>query len=111
MNAKRTGLIIVFLIALLLTGCGTDSNDQLKPPAVYKNPQVKITHAPTEMVVEQQPTAEASAVATDQIVSTLPDETFEEPELEDQVFIDNVENLLNQIENELERLERMDKNP
>ncbi len=111
MNAKRTGLMIAFLIAaLLMSGCGTDTKDELKPPGVYKNPQVKITHAPTELVVEQ-PTAEASPVATDAVVSSLPNEVFQEPELDDQFYLDNVESLLNQIENELERLERMDKNP
>lgn len=111
MNAKRTGLIIVFLVALLLTGCGSDTNDdQLKPPGVYKNPQVKITHAPTEVVVEQ-PTAEASPVATNEVVSNLPDPSFEEPEPEDEFFLNNVESLLTQIENELDRLERMEKNP
>ncbi len=104
MNAKRTGWIITIVIALLITGCGTDTKSELQPPSVYKNPQVKITHAPTAIVLDI-PTAEATAPATQAVANNL-----EEPEveLEDQFFLDQVEYLLNKIENELDR---MDTNP
>lgn len=104
MSAKRISLIVTLLIALLVTGCGTDSKDQLKQPSVYKNPQVRITHAPTEIVAEPA-TAEATSSATQEVVNK-PEATEIEPE--DQAFLDEVENLLNKVEDELDR---MDTNP
>ena len=105
MSAKRISLIITLLIALLITGCGTDSKDQLKQPSVYKNPQVRITHAPTEIVAEPAIAEATSEIATQEVVNN-PEATEIEPE--DQAYLDEVENLLNKVEDELDR---MDTNP
>lgn len=105
MNTKRASWITLFfiLIALLITGCGTDTKDQLKPPGVYRNPQVKITHAPTEEVVADLSTVEAIASATAEIADNSQDPELTTDE-EEQALMDKVDSLLSDIENELDRM-------
>ena len=94
--------MIAVLMALFITGCGTDSKNQLKQPSVYKNPQVRVTHAPTTVAVDSSPTditSSATEVANDLQVpeATATDE-------DDQVYLDDVDNLLNKVEDELDRM-------
>jgi len=99
MSAKRISLFFIILIGLLLTGCGTDTKSQLKPPGVYRDPQVQITHAPTE--VAEIATVEADASETAQASDPLYVEPTED---EDQALMDEIENSLNDIENDLNRM-------
>ena len=93
------------LLALSATGCGIDTNNQLKPPGVYRDPQIRITHAPTEMAVDLSLT-EAGASATVEPVAIQP---LTEPMVDDEQFLmDEIERLLNKIEG---KLDRMDLNP
>lgn len=104
MNAKRISWIITALIALFITGCGTDTKDQLKPPSVYRNPQVQITHAPTEVASEPS-TVEVSETAT----ADVTDPFYVEPTVdEEQILMDEIESSLNELEG---KLERMNTNP
>ena len=102
MSAKRISLLVT-IIGLLITGCGTDTKSQLKPPGVYRDPQVQITHAPTEMA--EIATVEADASETAQAGDPLYVEPTED---EDQALMDEIDNSLTDIEN---KLDRMNTNP
>ncbi len=103
MSAKRISLLVTIIIGLLITGCGTDTKSQLKPPGVYRDPQVQITHAPTELA--EIATVEADASETAQ----ADDPSYVEPtEDEDQALMDEIDNSLSDIEN---KLDRMNTNP
>lgn len=108
MNPKRASWIITFIIALLITGCGTGTKDQskLKPPSVYREPQVKVTHAPTEVVADPS-TIEAAPSGTVEFVENQQDSEAT-TDAEDQSLMDELDNQLTKIENDLDR---MDTNP
>lgn len=91
--------------ALLSVGCGTDTKIQLKPPSVYRDPQVRVTHDPTEIVVDLA-TIEAGASATVEPVAIQP--LTESLEDDEQYWMDEIERLFNKIEG---KLDRMDLNP
>jgi hypothetical protein len=99
--------IIPLVVALLVTGCGNDpKKDELKPPSVYRNPQVRITHAPTVVVADVATVAveaEASALPTDPVIYFNP--TEEDPEAIDMAMMDQIEALLSKIGNELDRID------
>jgi hypothetical protein len=104
MNRKLVGWIIPLVVALLVTGCGNDPKDELKQPNVYRDPQVRITHAPTVVVIDVATVeAEASAIPTDVVIYF--EETEASPEEIDQAMIDEIDALLNKIENALERID------
>lgn len=108
MNRKQVRWLIPLIMALLVTGCGNDPKTELKQPSVYRNPQVRITHAPTEVVANVATVeAEASAFPTDPMADSFDD--FEQsPEEVDQSMMAEIEALLDRIESELDR---MDTNP
>ena len=95
---------VVICIAWMATGCGgTDSNNVLKPPSVYRDPQVRVTHAPTEIATS---TMEASASATADPVAIQP---LAGPTVDDEQFLmDDIEYLLDKIER---KLDQTDVNP
>ena len=108
MSLKQTSwvwVIVAFVIGLLMTGCGTESNDPLKAPSVYKDPQVSVTRSPTEIAVElatseaEVPTEEAAAVQPLMAGPTAD---------EDQFLMDEIERLLDKIER---KLDQTDVNP
>jgi len=105
MSAKRISWIVTALIVLLMTGCGTtDTKNQLKPPSVYRNPQVQITHAPTEIASDPS-NIEVSETATADVTDPL----YAEPTIdEEQAMMDDIESSLNELEG---KLERMNTNP
>ena len=91
------------LACMMATGCGTDSNNALKPPSVYRDPQVRVTHAPTEIATS---TMEASASATVNPVAIQP---LAGPTVDDEQFLmDEIESLLDKIER---KLDQTDVNP
>lgn len=94
-------------VALLASGCDTNSNNQpLKPPSVYRDPQVRVTHAPTEIVLVPS-TIEASTSATLEPGAMI--EPVAGPTTDEQQFLmDEIERLLTRIEG---KLDRMDLNP
>jgi len=95
--------MVVLLAAFLIAGCGTEDNNPLKPPHLSRDPQVRVTRAPTETAA---PTAiEVSATATPGSVAQLPLGPTVDNE---QFLIDEIERLLNKIEN---KLDRTDVNP
>jgi hypothetical protein len=105
---KRTAWVAVVFVALMISGCGTaDSNDPpLKPPSVYRDPQVRVTHAPTEIVLVPS-TIEASTSAT--LEPGVVIEPVAGPTTDEQQFLmDEIERLLTKIEG---KLDRMDVNP
>ena len=94
--------MVVLLVAFLVVGCGTEDNNPLKSPHLSRDPQVRVTHAPTKTPT---PTVtEASATATP-VVAQLPLGPTVDNE---QFLIDEIERLLNKIEN---RLDQTDINP
>ena len=95
-------------VALLASGCGTDSNDPpLKPPSVYRDPQVRVTHAPTEIAFVPS-TIEANATFTT-LEPLVVIEPIAGPTTDEQQFLmDEIERLLTKIEG---KLDRMDINP
>jgi hypothetical protein len=100
----RRWLVVIFAV-LMATGCGTDSNNALKPPSVYRGPQVRVTHEPTEMAVDPS-TMEASASATVNPVAIQP---LAGPTVDDEQFLmDDIEDLLDKIER---KLDQTDVNP
>lgn len=106
MNRKFVRWLIPLMVALLITGCGNDPKDEeLKQPSVYRNPQVRITHAPTTEVVAEIATleAEASAFPTDPVVYF--EETEASPEDIDNAMMSEIEALLDRIESELNRID------
>lgn len=113
MSLKRA--IMLLFMAMLIASCSnTDTKDQpTKPASVYKDPQVKITHAPPTEVIVNVPSLEATALATEIVGSTTqndaPEVTNEATEEAiDQALMNEIEYLLNKIETDLER---MDTNP
>ena len=112
MSLKQT--ITLLFMALVIVGCSTtDTKDQPKSPAAYKEPQVKITHASPTEVIADVPSLEATAVATEQAIDTAQNQENEvldeaAEEAIDQSLMDEIDALLNQIETDLER---MDTNP
>lgn len=105
MNRRLVRWLIPLVVALLVTGCGNDPKDELKQPNIYKNPQVRITHAPTVMVVADVATveAEASAFPTEPVVYF--EETEASPEEIDEAMMNEIDALLNRIETELDRID------
>jgi hypothetical protein len=103
---RTTGWMILVFAALLISGCGTDTtNNPLKPPSVYKDPQISVTHAPTEIALDPA-TIEASASATaEPLVIEPPAGPTED---EQQALMDEIERLLTKIE---DKLDRTDLNP
>jgi hypothetical protein len=111
MRLKRTGWILIIAMVLLITSCGGTNNEPknpLKPPSVYRGPSVEITHAPTEVVLDDLPTPEASVTTTaaqgvvdfsDEPTPTEDDETS---------LMDLIDETLNSIET---RLNQIDTNP
>lgn len=104
MNRKLVHWLIPLVVALLVTGCGNDPKDELKQPNVYRNPQVRITHAPTIVVADVATVeAEASAFPTDPVIYF--EETEESPEEIDKSMMNEIEALLDRIESELNRID------
>jgi len=101
-QAKRWAVVV--FVALMATGCGgTDSNNMLKPPSVYRAPQVRVTRAPTETDVP--PPTEASASATGPVAI----QPLAGPTVDDEQFLmDDIEYLLDKIER---KLDQTDVNP
>lgn len=106
MSLKQTGWMIVIFVALLTSACATGNNDPLKPPSVYKGPEISVTHAPIETALDPA-TIEASASATVEplVVIQPPDEPTED---EQQFLMDEIEGLLTKIER---KLDQTDVNP
>jgi hypothetical protein len=106
MSLKQTGWMSVVFVALLISGCGTNSNNPLKPPSVYKGPEISVTHAPTEIALDPA-TIEASASATVEpiVIIQPPDEPTEDQQ---QFLMDEIEGLLTKIES---KLDQTDVNP
>ena len=102
MRRKRIGWMVVLLTALLITSCGTEDNNPLKPPHLSRDPQVRVTRPPTETAA---PTETVTPTATPESLVQLPLGPTVDNE---QFLIDEIERLLNKIEN---RLDRTDINP
>jgi hypothetical protein len=101
-QAKRWAVVIFAVLAA--TGCGTDSNNTLKPPSVYRDPQVRVTRAPTEIAVDPS-TMEASTATVDPAaIQPLAGPTVDE----EQFLMDDIEYLLDKIER---KLDQTDVNP
>lgn len=96
-------LLPIALLALLAVGCETDTSNPLKPPSVYRDPKVRVTHAPTET---DAPTLEAGASATTEPVFIQPPGGSSVDE--EQFLMDEIERLLSKMER---KLDQTDVNP
>ena len=95
---KWRAVVVVVLTALIVIGCGTDTNNQLKPPSVYRGPQVRVTHAPTETAVSS---TEASSSA---IVEPTAIQLWDGPTVDEaQALMDDIDYLLDKIERNLDQ--------
>jgi hypothetical protein len=106
MRFKRTGWIITIIIAMLMTGCGGGNNDPenpLKPPSVYRDPSIEITHAPTEIVLDDLLTPEASVTAAQGVVDFSDEPTPTEDD--ETALMDLIEETLNSLETRLNQID------
>lgn len=81
------------VVASLTVACGADVKNPLKPPSVYRDPQIHVTSGPTLTIT---PTATLEPTAT--IVWYPLDESYNE-----QALIDEIEFLLDRMETKLDQ--------
>jgi hypothetical protein len=104
-NVRRGLAALLFVLpALLAAACGTQGQDALSPPGVrvYRGPQVRVTHGPTEELSGGGSWAETATpgppvVLQPSAVPLMSDEEFE------QYLAGNIYALLNKIEGKLDR--------
>ena len=100
MMLRRLGWVILVFAALLITSCGPEPDDPLKPPSVYRNPEVRVTRAPTAIATE--PPVAASASAT---VAPLAMQPLAWPTVDIEQLMNDIESQLSEMENELDRID------
>jgi hypothetical protein len=96
MSLRRFGWAVLVATALLVTaGCGSPQpDDPLRPPSIYRNPQVHVTRAPTVIVTETPEVASEPTNDTPVFVQPVAWPTTD------------IEQLMNDIESQLTEMER-----
>jgi|GEM_PF-3976238 len=105
MGLKQIDWVAAALALVLLAACGTadeDLADPLKPPSVYRNPQVYVTRAPTQ-TVDLTAVAQVNASATPEPAAF---QVFTEPLVDDEQFLmDRIQSMLDEAERELNQID------